>query len=123
MLDKYQTNLLSALSTMASSGFISRRKFLELLSSLGIELSEEGKDYLVCKMLLKSESLNKLSYMIILDWFFYTTSITFNYPLITYLIISLKQAKRSIMKRESQLDLFQNFTEKEDQRTKISIGG
>lgn len=40
MLDKYQTNLLSALSTMASSGVISRRKFLELLSSLGIELSE-----------------------------------------------------------------------------------
>ena len=54
MLDKYQTNLLSALSTMASSGYISRRKFLELLNSLGIELSEEGKDYLVCQMLLKS---------------------------------------------------------------------
>ena len=27
VLDRYQTNLLSALSTMASSGFISRRKF------------------------------------------------------------------------------------------------
>ena len=40
MLDKYQTNMLSALSTMASSGFVSRRKFLELLNSLGIELSE-----------------------------------------------------------------------------------
>lgn len=66
MLQKYQTNLLSALSTMASSGFISRRKFLELLSSLGIELSEEGKDYLVCKMLLESENLHRLKYMVIL---------------------------------------------------------
>lgn len=27
------------------------------------------------------------------------------------------------MKRESQLDLFQSFTEKEEQRTKIAIGG
>jgi hypothetical protein len=54
MLEKYQGNLISALSMMASSGFISRRKFIELLSSLGIELSEEGKDFLVCRMLLKS---------------------------------------------------------------------
>lgn len=54
---------------MASSGFISRRKFLELLSSLGIELSEEGKDYLVCKMLLESENLHRLKYMVIL-WIF-----------------------------------------------------
>jgi hypothetical protein len=67
MLEKYQANLISALSMMASSGFISRRKFMELLSSLGIELSEEGKDYLVCKMLLKSESLHLLSYMTILE--------------------------------------------------------
>jgi hypothetical protein len=54
MLEKYQSNMISALSTMASSGFISRRKFLELINSLGIELSEEGRDFLVCKMLLKS---------------------------------------------------------------------
>lgn len=67
MLGKYQSNLLSALSTMASSGYITRRKFIELLNSLGIELSEQGKDFLVCKMLLKSSSLDKLSYMIILD--------------------------------------------------------
>lgn len=40
MLDKYQGNLLSALSTMASSGYISRKKFIELLGSLGIELSD-----------------------------------------------------------------------------------
>lgn len=54
MLEKYQSNMISALSTMASSGFISRRKFLELINSLGIELSEEGRDFLVCKMILKS---------------------------------------------------------------------
>jgi hypothetical protein len=46
------------LSQTASAGFISRKKFIELLNSLGIELSEEGKDFLVCKMLLKSKSLN-----------------------------------------------------------------
>lgn len=40
MMSKYSTNLLSALSTMAASGFVSRRKFLELVNSLGIELSE-----------------------------------------------------------------------------------
>ena len=39
-MDRYQTNLLSALSTMASSGFVSRKKFIELINSLGIELSE-----------------------------------------------------------------------------------
>ena len=54
MLAKYQTNLLSALTTVASSGFVTRRKFLELVNSLGIELSNDGKDYLICKMLLKS---------------------------------------------------------------------
>lgn len=53
-MERYQSNILSALSTMASAGFISRKKFIELLQSLGIELSEAGKDYLICKMLLKS---------------------------------------------------------------------
>ena len=66
MLAKYQSNLLSALTTVASSGFVSRRKFLELVGSLGIELSDDGKDYLICKMLLKSESLQKLQYKVIL---------------------------------------------------------
>lgn len=64
-MTKYQTNLLAALTTTASSGYVSRKKFLELVNSLGIELSDEGRDLLVCRMLLKSESLNKLSYMII----------------------------------------------------------
>lgn len=39
MIEKYQSNLISALSAMAGTGFISRKKFLELLNSLGIELS------------------------------------------------------------------------------------
>lgn len=61
----YESNLLPALKTVASSGFVTHKKFLELVYSLGIELSDKAKDLLVAKMSMESESLNKLIYKIL----------------------------------------------------------
>lgn len=65
MIGRYDSNLISTFTSVASSGVFSRKKFIELINSLGIELSEQGKDYLVCKMLLKSKSLQELDYMVL----------------------------------------------------------
>lgn len=41
MMNKYQTNLESALKTTAPKGLLSKKKLLELFKGLGIELTPE----------------------------------------------------------------------------------
>lgn len=65
-VEKYKDNIGPALKTIASSGLVSSRKFLEIISSLGIEISEDCRQLFIAKMAEQSESLNKLNYRI---WF------------------------------------------------------
>ena len=65
MLKMYESNLLPALKTVVSSGFVSNKKFLELVYSLGIEISDRAKEKLIAKMSMKSSSLSKLNYKIL----------------------------------------------------------
>ena len=56
-------NLLAALSTMSDNGIIDGSKFLELVYSLGIQLTPGCQDMLLGKMMLVSENLEKSNYI------------------------------------------------------------
>ena len=53
----YKGNITAALKTIAPKGIITVDKFLELITGLGIECSDELKDWLVGAMVVKSQSL------------------------------------------------------------------
>lgn len=67
LIEKYSTNLESALKATASSGLISKKKLLELLTGLGIEVSPHIRDYLLGKLAFSSESLSQLKYRILFE--------------------------------------------------------
>ncbi len=62
---KYKDNLGPALKTVAPSGVVSQKKYLEMITSLGIEISDDCKQLMVAKMARKSSGLNKLNYTIL----------------------------------------------------------
>ncbi len=47
---------------MYPKGLISKNKFFELIKSLGIEIEDSVKDYLIGKLLRQEKSLHDLKY-------------------------------------------------------------
>lgn len=58
----YESNILSALKTICPSGYVTKRKFLEVLGGLGIETTPEAKEYVIAKLAAVSTSLSELKY-------------------------------------------------------------
>ena len=63
-VEKYRDNLGPALKTVAPSGIISQKKYSEMITSLGIQISDECRELMIARLALKSTGLNKLNYTI-----------------------------------------------------------
>lgn len=61
-MNKYSSNLESALKSYYPSGVVSNRKFVDVFSSLGYDHSEIIEDELLGMMAIHSEDLNSLQY-------------------------------------------------------------
>ena len=67
LVQKYQTNLQPALKATAPKGTVSKRKLLQMFKGLGIELSHDIADYLIGKLVVKSQNLSNLNYNILFE--------------------------------------------------------
>ena len=63
----YLNNILTALKTIAPKGLVTLVKFNELLVGLGIETTDELRDWIIGEMVIKSNSLEELKYSVILE--------------------------------------------------------
>jgi hypothetical protein len=60
-------NIIKALTSIAPKGYVTFNKFNELITGLGIEMSEHMNEWLVSQIVIKSSSLDELKYDIIID--------------------------------------------------------
>lgn len=56
-----------ALKSIAPKGFISSGKLIELVSGLGIEMSENTREWMIGEMIKQSESLEGLNYEVLFN--------------------------------------------------------